>query len=319
MIVSRVSLMAAAVLSCLSLSSCGSEDSAFTMSEEQRLSPAQKKPTISRWRIAFTSNRDGNQEVYVMNSDGSQLTNLTNQASTDVVCGGGTQLLIASTRGPQSARDNYRLFTWNEQTKEFDRLTGFPVEDSQAAVSWDGNRYLVSSQSEGDSEIFIVNSSGEVETQITDNEFEDSDPSWSPGGFRVAYRSNRGGAWDIWIMNLDGSSSNRLTDDPTNDAALGYQEGPPQWSPDGERVLFSSERNGNSDLFVVNTDGWHLTNLTQTTWNEVHASWSPDGGQIAFDSDQHGNFEIFVMNADGSQAARLTDNQAEDRNPVWIR
>jgi TolB protein len=69
----------------------------------------------------------------------------------------------------------------------------------------------------------------------------------------------------------------------------------PRWSPDGKRILFSSWRTGNPEIYIAGYDGSGLTQLTDNLSWDVHAAWSPDGKRIAFDSDRMGNFDIWVM------------------------
>ena len=91
----------------------------------------------------------------------------------------------------------------------------------------------------------------------------------------------------------------------------------PAWSPDGRRIAFDSDRDGNSEVYVMNADGSGVTRLTYNDAFDVFPAWSPDGRRIAFDSDRDGNLEIYVMNADGTGVTRLTYNNAGDGFPDW--
>jgi Tol biopolymer transport system component len=120
-------------------------------------------------------------------------------------------------------------------------------------------------------------------------------------------------------MRSDGGSQTRLTDSPAFD-------GDPAVSPDGARIAFTSERDGNREVYVMNADGSGQQRLTTTGGRvsspafdsvDENPSWSPDGTRIAFDSTRDGNWELYVMNADGSGQTRLTDHPALDARPVW--
>ena len=81
--------------------------------------------------------------------------------------------------------------------------------------------------------------------------------------------------------------------------------------------MFTSDMDGNPDIYVVNADGTDLTRIVNNPANDVLPAWSPDGDEIAFVSDRDGNNDIYVMNADGSNVKRLTNDPNEDYFPGW--
>ena len=113
-------------------------------------------------------------------------------------------------------------------------------------------------------------------------------------------------------MNPDGSNQTRLT---TN-TAVDLQ---PQWSPDGTKIVFRSERDGGglSAIYVMNADGSGQTRLTFNGFDAAPA-WSPDGTKIVYRSIRmDGNPDIYVMDADGSNQMRMTTDAANDAQPRW--
>ena len=95
------------------------------------------------------------------------------------------------------------------------------------------------------------------------------------------------------------------------------REGAPAWSPDGRRIVFFSEHDGQGDIRVMNADGSGATQLTDTRADEGYPSWSPDGRTITFDSDREDGFDIWAMDADGSNVRRLTRHAARDVAASW--
>ena len=83
------------------------------------------------------------------------------------------------------------------------------------------------------------------------------------------------------------------------------------------KIVFESRRDGNREIYVMNSDGSEQTRLTNNPALDNCPSWSPDGSKIAFWSERDGNCEIYVMNADGSEQKRLTNNPAFDGYSFW--
>src|SRR5918992_66089 len=139
-----------------------------------------------------------------------------------------------------------------------------------------------------------------------------------PNG-QIAFVSLRDGSDEIYVMDAEGGDQTNLSNNDADDFN-------PSWSPDGEMIAFSSDReNGIDEIYVMNADdGSDVTRLTDNIANDLAPSWSPDGEMIAFTSDRDRteesgpNFDIYVMNAaDGSGQTRLTDNDAHDSDPDW--
>ena len=91
----------------------------------------------------------------------------------------------------------------------------------------------------------------------------------------------------------------------------------PAWSPDGERLAFASNRDGDYEIYVLHLETGDLLQLTDDDGADSHPTWSPDGGRIAFHSNRAGTWEIFVMNADGSAPVQLTNPPVSKSSPAW--
>ena len=89
------------------------------------------------------------------------------------------------------------------------------------------------------------------------------------------------------------------------------------WSPDGIRIAFTSDRNGNEEVLVVEVSTGEETNLTNSEAPDRQPTWSPDGSKIAFLSSPFGGTDIYVMNADGTGRTNLTNRVASYGRPGW--
>ena len=116
---------------------------------------------------------------------------------------------------------------------------------------------------------------------------------------------------ELWLRASDGSGEPiQITDAAGDDRSSA-------WSPDGERLVFDSTRDGNTELYVVNADGSNPVRLTDDPAEDWSASWSPDGRTIAFTSDRSGSAQIWTMAVDGSGATQLTDDRIGALWPSW--
>lgn len=130
------------------------------------------------------------------------------------------------------------------------------------------------------------------------------DPAWSPDGQMIAFVGLAAGSASrspqpIYVVKADGSGLRRLTPKPMGACAA------PAWSPDGRKLAFVSDRDGNSDVYVMNANGKGQRNLTRDRGYDADPAWSPNGRTIAFISNRDGHYGVYVINADGSGQPRL--------------
>ena len=135
---------------------------------------------------------------------------------------------------------------------------------------------------------------------------------------QIAFVSTRDGNSEIYVMDADGNNQIRLTNHPERD----YQ---PSWSPDGGRIVFSSNRNGgNSQIYVMDSNGKNVRRLTAGI-SDGQPAWSPDGQKIAFagigDEEigrENRKAKIYIVTPDGTNLQRLAgDIPSLDSEPAW--
>jgi TolB protein len=302
--------------------------------------PSLPRPTQpgANGKIAFTSLRDGNAEIYTMNADGSNQVNLTRNPavdSTPVWSPDGSRIAFTSNRSGM-----LNLYVMNADGSNVVKVTkndgGVDFRIFDPAWSPDGKKLAYVGSFMGEiSSLLIVNADGSgTSTRFDRFSTEVTDPEWSPDGTRIAFTGREsldfpgeGVHFYLFVMNADGSGQTRIADWPLPFTSFFFQEGGsgPTWSPDGTQIAYSYD-NGQAptqqprhvaDIAVVNASGGGFKFLTEHPAEDTFPSWSPDGARIAFTSNRDGRRAIYVMNSDGSQPLRITSTVADNFDPNW--
>jgi Tol biopolymer transport system component len=261
--------------------------------------------------ISFMDERNGQTDIFAINSDGSGLRQLTNDAARELAMNWSPDgTLLAFQRSEQDGPDD--LYLMNLDGSGLVNLTRNPGDDWSPAWSPDGSQIAFYSQRSTGQALYIIELSGmlgkdELAPVLIPSTAMGAWPSWSPDGKQIAYRQELPGNDEIFVIDADGSNPINLTDHRANDLS-------PDWSPDGKTIVFESIRDGNYEIYAVNPDGTHLRRLTNDPLEDQHARWSPDGRSILYS--HHG--ELYLMNPDGSDprpfaGQRITGNFAEWR------
>ncbi|MEO7840644.1 MAG: protein kinase, partial [Anaerolineales bacterium] len=277
-------------------------------------------------QIAFASDRTGIPQIYLMNTDGSQLTPLTSTetgACQPAWSPDGTQLVFISpcqARGDfsGSAYPDSSLYLMNADGTELSKLTPGPEANFDPAWSADGRRIAFTSLRDGHKQIYLLDVNSLVETRLTNTspDIETSQPAWSPFGDQIAYLVKRVGVYQIWTMSDTGEDNAQLVRSGQN-----LWDFLPDWSPDGTTILFS-QRNTNPSrpwLMTINIQdseqGPARLNFP-TPFEDVE--FSPDGIWLVFEGmDSEANRDIYLISRAGGNLTRLTNDTRVDFDPTW--
>lgn len=140
---------------------------------------------------------------------------------------------------------------------------------------------------------------------------EPAGPTEQAGGRLLAFMSDPTGDFEIYLLDPSREDIRSLTAHPGFD-------GFPHFHPDGQSLLFTSERiGGDQEIYRMSRDGTDVVRLTDSPGRDFHATYSPDASRIVFASERDEDTEIYIMNADGSGQTRLTDSPGSDFDPVF--
>lgn len=176
----------------------------------------------------------------------------------------------------------------------------------------DGERTATTYAQRNAQEIYIADYDGANQRRVTVSRNLNITPSWSPDAQAIAYTSYVSGFPDInisWIYKGLLTRPARGTDTDHNFL--------PVFSPDGARIAFASNRDGNSEIYVMNVDGSGVRRLTRHPGIDITPTWSPSGTHVAFVSERGGGKNIWRVDAQGiEQPVKLTNESDVDR-PTW--
>ncbi len=260
-------------------------------------------------KIVFISNRDGNDELYMMDYDGHNQTRVTFNKKQDYMpawSADGKKIAYTSYRNNRAGL--YILNPFEGEIKEVvSKGTSFAP-----AFSPDGKKLaFCSTLEEGNPEIYVATSEGKKIKRLTFNKAIDTAPSWSPTSREIAFTSDRGGTPQIYIMDAEGSNVRRIS-------FGGSYHDAPAWSPAGDRIAYVSRVDNIFDIYVLNLRTEQVIKLTESNARNESPSWSPDGRHLVFSSNLTGTIQLYTIDYDGSNLRRLT-SKGESKLPDWSR
>ena len=223
--------------------------------------------------IAFTSMRHGPPDLYVMDSNGSNVVRLTNGNWNEIDpfwSPDGAKIAVTSFRSGKWA-----IYTMDTEGNNLMRLTENDMAEASSSWSPDGSKIAFDANLDGpfgSTHIFVMDADGERVRNLTRNKglSLSRNPTWSPDGSRIAFDSRRDNG-DIYEMTANGKRLSRLTEGKGNNWS-------PSYSSDGTRIVFVSDRDGNYDIYIMDTNGRGAVKLTKTQPGVENRSpcWLPE-------------------------------------------
>ncbi|MGE0825136.1 MAG: Tol-Pal system beta propeller repeat protein TolB [Candidatus Binatia bacterium] len=251
-------------------------------------------------RIAFVSNRSGGRakELYLTDLSGRQITALTRDRSLSVgPSWDPSSSMIAYCSYRRGGPYPYILDVQTGQQRRLSSVVGY----SGGRWSPDGSMIAVSLEQDGNSDLFLLSSSGEVMRRLTDDPGIDVSPTWSPDGKQIAFCSGRRGGPQIYVMDVANGNLRRLT-------FRGDYNTSPMWSPKGDLIAYTS-RSGGFRVMVIPVKGGEPREIARGE----DPSWSPDGRYLVFGH----RGRLVVARKDGQSIKELTRGGGDDTSPTW--
>lgn len=243
--------------------------------------------------LAFQRNGD----IWTIAADGTQLRRLIRKASLPSWSPDGTLIAFVSHRSGDE-----ELYVANADGTGVRRLTRSPGPDLSPAWSSDGQRIAWARNAE----IWTMDADGSNQKRIVRKAqrwHEHYSPTWH--GSTIVYSSTRAGFFNPELYAVP---AKRLTFTKGSDGVLG-DDGMPDFSPDGRRIVFTSNRDGQGEIYVMNRNGSGVRRLTRKPGDDFTPRFSRDGKRIAFTALPGA---VMVMNADGTGLRRLTAGSDPD-------
>jgi TolB protein len=261
------------------------------------------KKGIALSEIAYTSDRNGSKEIYVMDYDGANPRKITGHRSTSMSpAWSPTGGAIAYTSFFNGGPGLYIADLGSGRKRPI--ITSGSLNTSPS-FSPDGGRVAFARSFDGNIEIVVTDLSGGNLRRLTNSNAIETNPAWSPKGGEIAFTSSRAGNPHIYLMDSEGANQRRLTYDGT------YNDGA-SWSPDGDLIAYTSRRDGQFQIAVTNVVTLEGRVLTAGPGENQSPTFSPDGRKIAFTSSRGGGKQIYVMDLDGGNVRQLTTEGSND-------
>ncbi len=276
-------------------------------------------------RVVASSDRSGRgtKEIFVMDWDGANMDQITAHRSISISPAwspDGTKVAYTSyVKKVGSKFRNADMLLLDLKSGKRSLVSYRPGINSGAAFSPDGKFIFLTISQGTNPDIYKMTLDGNLAAKITNGPSGalNVEPAAAADG-RLAFSSDRAGRPMIYTADSEGNSVKRIT-------FAGVFNSSPSWSPDGKKIAFAGQSEGNFDIFVMNSDGTEMIRLTSArkpngkmATNE-DPSFSPDGRFVMYTSDRTGKSQIYISTVDGTEERRVTNDNHNYYKPKWSK
>ncbi len=261
-------------------------------------------------KLVFSGNRTGAWELYLCDSDGANLKQITKDRSLNLYpawAPDGKKIVFTSYR-----RRYPDLYTIDIDRWEMNVLSSFDGLNTSGAYSPNSREMALTLSATGNPELYILRppvKGGRLFRLTSTPSAAETGASWSPDGSKLVYVSDSSGSPQLYILSRSGGDRTRVP-------VSGSENVAPDWGPDG-RIAFSSRRAGRYRICVYNPDNGELTDLTGDTGNFEDPSWAPDGRHIACTRTSGSENIIYVLDTTGKPSIPFMKVEGNWRSAAW--
>lgn len=264
---------------------------------------------IASTRIAFVSNRTRHKELYLMDYDGANVRQLTQDRSIGLApawAPNGRHLFYTSFRGGWP--DLYMIDIAGGRRR---RVAAFPGLNSGASVSPDGQWIALTLSMDGNPELYLLPVAGGAPRRLTRTpRAGEASPAWSPDGRRIAFVSDMAGTPQIYVIPAEGGTPERLT-------GSGSENVEPDWSRASGLLAYATRRGGRYQIATMNPDTRKTTLISPPDADYNDPSWAPNGVHLVCGRSVRYASQLAILDTRGSRPVNVTQDLGDCYSPAW--
>lgn len=265
---------------------------------------------ISRSKIAFSSDKSGDKEIFITDILGDEITQVTKHK----------YLAIAPRFLPDGRRLTYTSYhrgnpnlylTDFRDLKTTRAISRWPGLNITPAWAPDGKSMVLTLSKDGNPDLYQMDDQGRIMARLTSGEGANVSPNFSPDGRQIAFVSDRSGSPQIYLMDLKSRAVRRLT-------FQGNDNTTPAWSPKGDWIAYTGRGDAGLQIYLIRPEGGAPVQLTKTWGEHESPSWAPDGRQLVFSRKRNSREQLCAIFSNGSGLRVLFETEAGNQSmPQW--